>query len=333
MIGARAATVRLLIFAALVALCTAVVITALRPAAPGARDGHDAIFTDVSGLFAGDDVRMAGVLVGKVESVRLDGTRARVRFTVGRDHDLFDNTQAAVRYQTLIGQRYVELIRPGVPGRPLPPGATIPIERTIPSFDISKLFNGFTPLFNALDPAQLNRFAEHVLQVLQGDGSGIGPVLADIEALTAFARSREAVIVLLIRNLDEISRQIAGKSTLVGDLIEQLGGVLDRFASRSHEIVEATATANKVLYPAVDLLEGLRSTYDTGYAPMDAMVRRLLPRTGQLVELLGLVPSLLGNLNRRIPANGQTYTCADGSQDIPGIGTIVLGNQRLVVCK
>ncbi|MEV0247561.1 MCE family protein [Nocardia sp. NPDC050712] len=333
MIGPRAAALRLALFAVIVALCTAVVVTALRPPVTGRQDSYDAIFADVSGLFAGDDVRMAGVLVGIVESVALDGTRARVRLTVRRGHDLFDNTGAAVRYQTLIGQRYVELIRPDRPGRALPAGATIPLERTIPSFDVSKLFNGFKPLFDSLEPEQLDRFAEHVVQVLQGDGAGMGAVMADLDVLTRFARSREAVVILLIRNLGELSAQIGGKSAQVGDLIAQLGGVLDRFASRSGDIAEATATANTVLGPAVDLLESLRSTYDTGYLPMDALLRRLVPQTGQLVELLGLVPALLHNLDQRIPAGEQTYACSAGSQDIPGIGQIVLGNQRLVVCK
>ena len=71
------------------------------------------------GLYAGDDVRISGVQVGKVESIRLDGRIAKVDFTVQEDHPVFSNTVAAVRYQTLVGQRYVELVQPAKPDQRL----------------------------------------------------------------------------------------------------------------------------------------------------------------------------------------------------------------------
>ncbi len=70
-------------------------------------------FTSVSGLRAGDDVRAAGVKVGRVESVEVvDNRRAEVRFTVGRGVRLFERTQVTLRYQNLLGQRYLALTAP-----------------------------------------------------------------------------------------------------------------------------------------------------------------------------------------------------------------------------
>ena len=81
----------------------------------------------MSGLYAGDDVRISGVQVGKVESIRLDGRIAKVDFTAQEDHPVFANTVAAVRYQTLVGQRYVELVQPAKPDQRLPAGGNIPV--------------------------------------------------------------------------------------------------------------------------------------------------------------------------------------------------------------
>lgn len=331
MITVRGAVVRLTIFVAIVTACSIIIVTALRTPVEGDQVEYDALFSDVSGLFAGDDVRMSGVQVGKVEAVELDGVDARVRFTVQSDRPVFRTTQPAIRYQNLLGQRYIELIQPdGTPAR-AETGHTFPLESTISSFDVSKLFNGFRPLFDTLDSAQLNQFGENILRVLQGDGAGIGPVLADLDSLTKYAKDREAVIVLLIRNLGEISNQIAGKSAQVGDLVEQLGGLLSRFSTKADEIVASTKTANRALQPAVELLEQLEDSYNQSYQPLDGLFRRLTPRADQLVEILSLVPSLLSGLNTS--TSTASYSCTSGGADIPGIGNVVLGNQRLVVCK
>lgn len=327
--------VKLGIFVAIVAVCSAFIVAALNTPVPEDKVSYDAVFTDISGLYAGDVVRMSGVAVGKVDNVSLDGTRARVRFTVDRQRPVFDNTEAAVRYQDLIGQRYIELMTAKTGGVRLAPGATIPVERTTPSFDVSKLFNGFKPLFDTLDTAQLNQFGTNILRVLQGDGSGIGPALADLDQLTKHAKSSEAVVVLLIHNLGEISRSIGGKSAAIGDLVKQLNGVLSAFGSRTATIITAIEQANRTLVPLIPLLEELQGAYDQSYLPLDGLLRRLLPQTDQLVEILSLVPSLLTGLNQNIPASGEakTYSCAGGELGLPGIGNVVLGNQKLVVCK
>ncbi len=331
----RGAAIRLTIFVAIVAACTLLIVTALKTPVVGDKVEYDAVFNDVSGLFAGDDVRMSGVQVGKVTSVELDGVDARVRFEVLAERPLFDTTKAAVRYQNLLGQRYVELVQADKQGSQLASGSTIPLDHTIPSFDVSKLFNGFRPLFNTLDTSQLNQFGENILRVLQGDGAGIGPVLADLDNLTKYAKNREAVIVLLIHNLGEISDSFGGKSAQVGALVEQLGGIVSQFSTQADGIVESLEKANTALVPATSLLEELESTYDTSYGPLDGLLRRLVPQQGQIVEILSLAPSLLNGLNNSVPAKGTaaTYSCSGAQADIPGIGNIVLGNQRLVVCK
>ncbi|MFE2999205.1 MCE family protein [Nocardia sp. NPDC059246] len=326
---------KLTVFLVIVAACTTFIVTALRTPIPGEKVTYDAVFTDVSGLFAGDSVRMSGVAVGKVESVSLDGTRARVHFTVDRTRPVYDNTKAAVRYQNLIGQRYVELLTEGQGGAKLAAGATIPVERTIPSFDVSKLFNGFEPMFDTLDPAQLNQFGTNLLRVIQGDGSGIGPVLADLDTLTKHARNSEAVIVLLIRNLGMVADSLGGKSKAVGDLVQQLSGILHQFTAKTQTMLSAVDTAKGVLGPMVPILEEGRDAYDTGYGPVDGLLRRLVPQTDQLTQILALTPQLVTGLNQSVPGQGYQprITCSHGEAALPAVVGVILSNQKLVVCN
>ncbi|GAB2531271.1 MCE family protein [Nocardia heshunensis] len=328
--------VKLTVFLLIVAACTTFIVTALRTPIPGDKVTYDAVFTDVSGLFTGDSVRMSGVAVGKVEAVNLDGgTKARVHFTVDKTRPVYDNTKAAVRYQNLIGQRYVELLTDGPGGAKLAAGATIPVERTIPSFDVSKLFNGFKPMFDTLDPAELNQLGTNLLRVIQGDGSGIGPVLADVDTLTRHAKNSEAVIVLLIRNLGVVADAIGGKSQAVGDLVQQLAGILHQFTSKTDTMLNAVDTANSVLGPLIPLLEQTRDAYDQGYGPIDGLLRRIVPQTDQLTQILALTPQLVTGLNQSTPGQGYKprIACSNGEATLPAVVGAVLSSQNLVVCN
>lgn len=328
-------SIKLTVFLLIVAACSVFIVTALRTPIPGAKTSYEAVFTDVSGLFVGDSVRMSGVAVGKVESVELDGGKARVGFTVDTARSVYDNTKAAVRYQNLIGQRYLELLTEGKSGTKLAAGTTIPVQRTIPSFDVSKLFNGFKPMFDTLDPEQLNQFGGNLLRVIQGDGSGIGPVLADVDKLTKNARNSEAVIVLLIRNLGLVSQELGGKSAAVGDLVSQLSGILRQFTDRTSAFLGAIDSAKSVLVPLIPLLEDTRDAYDTGYGPIDGLLRRLVPQTDQLTDLLALTPALVTGLNEAVPGNGvrPRISCSNGEAAMPATADVILSTQNLVVCK
>ncbi|MFI6871708.1 MlaD family protein [Nocardia sp. NPDC050406] len=333
--GVGSAAAKLTVFVLVVAACTGFIVTALRTPIPGDKVTYEAVFTDVSGLFEGDSVRMSGVAVGKVESVRLDQARARVRFTVDEARPLYDNTRAAVRYQNLIGQRYVELLTDEPGGAKLAPGTVIPPERTIPSFDVSKLFNGFKPLFDTLEPEQLNQFGTNLLRVIQGDGSGIGPVLADLDALTKHAKSSEGVIVLLIQNLGVVSQEIGGKSSAVGALVNQLSEILRQFTDQMAGVITSIEKGDRVLGPLIPILEQGRDAYDVAYGPVDGLLRRLVPQTDRLTELLALTPGLVTGLNQALPGEGYRprITCSNGETQVPDIGAVVLDNQNLVVCK
>ena len=99
MTNLRRSAMWLTVFISIAALCSLIIVTALRTPVRGPVSTFSATFDDVSGLFAGNDVRMSGVQVGKVTAVRLDGSRANVEFTVTTQDRLFSDTTAAIRYQ------------------------------------------------------------------------------------------------------------------------------------------------------------------------------------------------------------------------------------------
>lgn len=326
----------LTIFTAVAVVCTLIVLTALRSPVTGALSRYTATFSDVSGLYVGDDVRISGVQVGKVQTIRLDGRVAKVDFSAQADHPLFTNTVAAVRYQTLIGQRYVELVQPAKPDNRLPDGGFIPIGQTVPSFDVAKLFNGFQPIFQTLDPAQFNLLGENLLRLIQGDESGIGPFLHDLDEISKLAVDRQLVITTMIRNLSAISQDLGGKSGQLFSLITQLNEVLSQFGSKAEEFRAALDTGLPVLRNTTHVLQYFERTFDGTTGPLYDLSSRMWPQTPTIIAGLSLAPSLIQGMRDWLvdeqPAT-PTFSCSRGEVTLPGIGEVSFAQQNLVVCR
>ena len=166
----RGPLIGLSVFMVVALTLTWLVYASLRRDVAGRTAPYAAVFTDVYGLREGDDVRMAGVRVGRVEKIDLDGKFAKVSFVVQAEQRLFGNTVASVTYQNIVGQRYLGLSL-GKEGslEQLAPGSVIPLERTDASFDVTALLNGYEPLFSLLNPHDADNLTKGVIQSLQGD--------------------------------------------------------------------------------------------------------------------------------------------------------------------
>jgi phospholipid/cholesterol/gamma-HCH transport system substrate-binding protein len=218
--------------------------------------GYSAIFTNASGLQAGQFVRAAGVEVGKVSKVRLiDGDkRVLVEFDVDRTLLLDRATTASIRYLNLIGDRYLELQR-GYSGKQLPPHSTIPVEQTEPALDLDALIGGFRPLFKALDPDKVNSIASSILTVFQGQGATINDILDQTASLTA---------------------TLAGRDQAIGEVINNLNTVLATVAKHQKEF-------DKTVGNLEVLITGLKNRAD----PLAAAVAHISDAAGTLADLLG----------------------------------------------
>ena len=127
----RKSLIGLAVFMAFAITVTWMVFATLQREVAGPTNSYSAVFTDVSGLAPGDDVRVAGVRVGRVDKIDLVGTLANVVFRVQRDQVLYTNTVASVTYQNIIGQRYLGLLQgPGENQVLLPNHGQIPQEHT-----------------------------------------------------------------------------------------------------------------------------------------------------------------------------------------------------------
>jgi len=210
---------------------TWLVYVTLRRDVAGQTVPYAAVFSDVFGLREGDDVRMAGVRVGRVEKIELQGGLAKVSFVVQNDQQLLGTTVASVTYQNIVGQRYLGLSLGdiGEPG-PLKAGSVIPIERTDPSFDVGAMLNGFEPLFSVLNPRDADNLTKGVIQSLQGD---------------------DASIVGLVDQTSRLTESFAGKDGQLGEVITDLNVVVDNLARHNDSLARSSVRPATLCPPSM----------------------------------------------------------------------------------
>lgn len=281
---------KLVIFIVVTTLATSVLVMTIGNISFAPKDEYHAEFADATGVVKGDDVRIAGVKVGTVTGVDIvDRTRALVSFTVEESSPLTEATHAAIRYRNLVGQRYIALSDQIGDTAPLDEGATIPITQTSPALDLTVLFNGFKPLFQALSPADLNQLSYEIVQVFQGEGGTLEGLLAHTASVTQTLAARDEVIGQLIDNLNEVldhvgdrdvqlSRLITTFRSFVGGLAEDREAILGALDDVSELSVETASLVNGIREPFVQDIEQLRrlsENLDRGRAEIDRALQVL----------------------------------------------------------
>ncbi|MFG2057563.1 MCE family protein [Micromonospora sp. NPDC048930] len=289
------ALVKLLVFAAVTLLATGLLAQTLGAFPP---DGvtYRARFTDVTGLLAGDDVRIAGVRVGKVTDIAVvDDTVAEVAFTVDRDVPVATGVRAAVRYRNLVGQRYLALTEGPGDRRPLPADGLIPLTQTKPALDLTVLFNGFRPLFTALNPDDVNKLAYEIIQVLQGEGGTVASLLRRTASLTNTLADRDAVIGRVVTNLNQVLGTLAGHDRELDQSVTQLQQFVSGLSADRTAIGDALVNLGELTDTTAGLLRQTRP-------PLAADVRALGDLAGTLDRNAAVIDSTLGRLPQRYEA-------------------------------
>ena len=223
---------------------------------------YRAAFTNVTGLETNDFVRIAGVEVGQVKKVAIQpDTTALVEFTADDSVVLTEGSRAVIRYDDLIGGRYLAL-EEGVGGtKKLNPGDTIPLARTSPALDLDALIGGFRPLFRALDPDQVNALSGQLIAALQGQGGTINSFLSQTAALTSTLADRDQLIGQVIVNLNTVLGSLGDQSDQFAKAVDALSGLVEGLASRKQDISNGLAYTNAAAASITDLLSQARPPF------------------------------------------------------------------------
>jgi len=292
--------VKMIVFAVVTITLTALLGLTIANTTTGPTTGYTARFTDATGLNVGDDIRMSGVRIGQVSDISVaENKYADVRFDVEADRQLPRTITATIKYRNLIGQRYVSLgIGSGNTNAVLRAGDVIPVERTQPALNLTQLFNGFQPLFQALNPEDVNKLANQLIQVLQGEGGTIDSVLAHTASLASTIASKDQVIGQVIDNLNTVLTTVNDRTTQVTGLIDQLQQLATGLAQQRGSIGEAIGALGDLTTSTAGLLSSVRPPLKEDIAALGVLAGTLAEHGDTVDKFLAGLPHKVETINR-----------------------------------
>ncbi|MBO9520547.1 MAG: MCE family protein [Nocardioidaceae bacterium] len=310
--GFKAILVKFSIFTLVSLLLGYLIVNTMLNGLNGDTRSYHAQFTDVAGLRVGDDMRVAGVRVGRVQGIEINGKGVEVTFDLLAKQPLLANTSIVMRYQNLLGQRYLALVQPEQRGAPLKAGAMVPLARTSAGFDLTELLNGFRPLFEALRPDDVNKLATSVVKVLQGEGGTVQSLLAQTAQLTDFLADRDAVFGQVVDNLTPVLVDLAGQGTELRTTVTELKGLMQGLAQDRASIGASIDGMSQLIGSTADLLTELRVPTREAVQRFHGVMSLFLANKEAFVRAISSFGATLASLGRATSYRSQVnlYLCS-----------------------
>jgi phospholipid/cholesterol/gamma-HCH transport system substrate-binding protein len=326
----RSELTKLLVFVVIAGLFGILLVQVLSRSRVGPSESYAAVLANASGLEEGDLVRVAGVEVGQVDSVEIGaGNQVKVGFHLAKGQSVTDATRLFVRYENLLGDRYVELSQEAGAGTDLRPGAVIPLERTSPALDLDVLLNGFKPLFAGLEPQQVNELATSIVDTLQGRAGTVEQLLERTGSLTNTIADRDASIGNLVDSLNVVLGTLDRNDSQLRGTVTHLQRLVSGLARDRNPIGQAVVGINRMTISLTDLLAAVRPSIKTDLQRSRLVAAIVNRNEGELRSLLEDIPRALQILSR-VGSHGaffNFYLCGvrlrvsgpNGPVDLPGM--------------
>ncbi|MCW2780274.1 MAG: virulence factor Mce family protein [Marmoricola sp.] len=268
----------------------------------GGGDKYYAAFSEGSGLKVDDEVRIAGVRVGKVTGIGLEGDHVRVEFKLKTDSKFGTDTIAEIKVKTLLGAMFLALVPKG-PGQ-LPTGSEIPVAHTRSAFDVVDAFSGLAERTEKINVSQLAQSLNTVAAATKGTPAAFQGTLKGLSALSANVAARDAQLNSLLKNLHTVSGTLANRDddvvalmkdgdTLLRALVGRRDAVHRLLVSTSNLSIQLTALVSESradLKPALTHLQSVANVLLKNQNNLDQSLRLLAPFYRVFTNTLGNGP-------------------------------------------
>ncbi len=291
--------VKLTVFMVVTSLATGLLVITIGNVTFGESTEYKAVFSDVTGLNTGDDVRISGVRVGSVKSIDIYQRRqAMVTFDVDSDSELNQATNATIRYRNLVGQRYIALTQGAGSDTVLDEDDTIPLSRTEPALDLTVLFNGFKPLFAALSPEDVNKLSYEIIQVFQGEGGTVESLLQSTASVTNALADRDKIVGQLIDNLNDVLVIVGDRDQELSDLIVSLQQFVSGLKDDRQAILGSLHDISELSVQTADLVDEAREPLTRDIGQLRRLAATLDRNQPEIDKALQILPLKLQKIGR-----------------------------------
>jgi phospholipid/cholesterol/gamma-HCH transport system substrate-binding protein len=281
---------------------------------------YSAEFREAAGIQADDEVRIAGIKVGSVSDVELDGDRVVVSFRV-KDAWVGDRSRADIKIKTLLGQKYLSLEPEGADV--LDPGTRIPLERTTAPYDVLEAFRGLAETVDEVDTEQLAESFEVIAETFADTPDEVRSALTGLRSLSKTISSRDEELAALLSNTRRISQTLADRDAELVRLLTDGNLLLTEINNRKNaisallrgtrdlatELRGLVADNEAQLGPVLDSLDQLTGMLQRNQDALAQGVKNFAPFARQLNNAIGngrwfdnyicgLLPPAIGPVNQ-----------------------------------
>ena len=251
---------------------------------------YHANFTDASRLKAGEDVRIAGVQVGSIKSVKLkNDNTVDVKFTLNDRYQLYSSSRAVIRYQNLVGDRYMEITSGPGELRKLPAGGTVVLANTQPALDLDALLGGLRPVVKGLDGKKVNEITAAMIEALQGQGGALSDLLSNTGSFSQTLADRDQLIGDTITNLNTVLGTVDAKGAQFNTSIDQLQQLITGLAEGRDPIAGAIGPLASAENDLTEMLQKSRR-------PVQGVIENARPFAQRMYERRAEVNPVIENL-------------------------------------
>ena len=268
----------------------------------GGGNTYYASFSEAGGLKANDEVRIAGVRVGKVKEVALEGDHVRVKFLVDSGAHFGPTTAAAIKVKTLLGAMYLSL-EPSGSGQ-MSENTEIPASRTSSPYDVVQAFSGLAERSERIDTGQLAKSLNTLATLTENTPKDFRSALTGLSALSQNIASRDQQLNTLLTNMHKVSTVLGDRR---GDLVtlmkdgDQLFRALAARRQSVHNLLVATSQLSEQLTglvkdtradlkPALDHLHNVVAVLQKNQDNLDNSLRLMAPFYRVFANTLGNGP-------------------------------------------
>jgi phospholipid/cholesterol/gamma-HCH transport system substrate-binding protein len=272
---------------------------------------YSAYFSEASGLASGADVQVAGLKVGQVSSIQLDGTKVLVTFDVGGGVRIGDRSEAEVKTKTLFGTKVLEVTARG----DSPLSGPIPLERTRPAYQLADALGELSTTISGLDTGQLNDSLTTLAQTFAETPNNVKIAVDGVARISQTLNERDAQLRDLLANANRATKVLAERSGKIVDLVRDTNALLVELQSQRSALDQISANVSALasqlsgfidenraqLRPALDKLNGVLTIVDNRKGQLQKSIKLLNSYAMSLGESVSSGPFFKAYLANLLP--------------------------------
>jgi phospholipid/cholesterol/gamma-HCH transport system substrate-binding protein len=295
----------------------------------GSGDVYHADFAEIGALKAGNEVRVAGVSVGSVQDIELDGNKVRVTFKIDKGTDFGTETGADIRVRTLLGAEFLALT-PNGPGQ-LAKGSTIPLERTIAPYDVVQAFSELSRTTDQIDIPQLSQALDTLSEISTQTPEEFRGAIKGVSDLSRNLAARDDQINTLLVNLKKVSGVLNSRNDQLVTLFKDSDTLFQAISARRDSIHRLLVSTQTISTQLRGLVKDTEAELKPALEQLDTVTTMLRKNEASLDEALRIYPAFTRVFTNALGTGPWFDTYLGGLTSLSGVGESISDQLRGVL--